>query len=202
MKFNQIAMLYLAQKQAGYFINSLLVFLGLCLCLGCNGQVLKKETAISKYEDSEILNQFKDGKKEGLWRDHYQNGQVKSEGIFVFDSKEGHHKEWGENGILTSETFYINGKENGLVTWYHEKGHIAGQGKMIDGIRFGKWIICDIEENGFCIEAYFNDGMREGIWKINHASARDKLWKEQTWKDDKIVSEKCWDEHGQIIECK
>jgi len=157
---------------------------------------------VSKKGNDINLNQYQDNKKDGLWRAYHQNGQLKSEGKYTAGLKEGLHKEWEENGILSVEGYYANGKANGLMKWYHEKGHLAGEGKMIDDIRVGPWKICDIEENGFCIEAYFENGKRHGSWKIYHEHARDKLWKEQTFKDDKMVSEECWDENGKTIDCE
>ncbi len=180
----------------------------------CSGQSKEKEEAFiapdlktKKLKRSKSINGILNNKdtsieNDGLKRTHYQNGQLKSEGNYVDGLKEGLHKEWQENGVLELEGFYVKGKANGLMKWYHEQGHLAAKGNMIKDIRNGPWIICDVEENGFCIEAYFKDGRREGVWKINHENARDKLWKEQTWVDDKIVSEKCWDETGKEIDCE
>jgi len=212
------------KNTASIFIISILALLH---CIGCNSQIDKakktqpqsnvtsnardtlKDTVkiaepnlLLNTENSANLNQYKAGKKEGKWKTSYPTGQLKTEGNYKNGLKEGLHKEWAADGILLLEGFYEKGKANGLMKWYHEKGHLAGEGKMKDGIRFGTWIICDVEENGFCIEAHFKAGKRDGIWKINHENARDKLWKEQTWKDDKVVSEKCWDEKGNVIECK
>jgi antitoxin component YwqK of YwqJK toxin-antitoxin module len=206
----------------GYFKNtfslSLFLMLALLSSTGCNGQVLQNKNEAPKSNsnivvtspsvlldsttDSTKTNQYRNGKKDGLWKTFYSNGQLKAEGNYKIGLKEGLHKEWSKNGILLSEAFYANGKGNGLTKWFHEKGHLAGEGQMKDDVRFGKWIICDIQENGFCIEAYFKDGKRDGIWKINHENAPDKLWKEQTFKDDKLISEKCWNEYGLEIECE
>lgn len=164
-------------------------------CFGCKAQVLQQT-------DTTKVNQYRVGKKDGLWRIYYQAGQLKTEGSYKADLKEGLHKEWANDGILLLEGLYENGKANGLMKWYHEGGHLAAEGNMKADIRVGDWKICDIEENGFCIAAHFKNGERDGVWKINHAHARDKLWKEQTWKEDRLVGEKCWDDNGNSIECE
>lgn len=175
--------------------------------MSCKGQVVQEESSPAKANstleigDVSALNKYKDGKKNGLWRTYYQTGQLKTEGRYSAGLKEGVHKEWAKDGILLLEGIYAQGKANGLMKWYHERGHLAGEGNMVDDIRVGPWKICDVEENGFCIEAHFKDGKRDGIWRINHEDANDKLWKEQTWKDDKVVSEKCWDKNGVEIAC-
>lgn len=205
------------------YIRSTFLILALAIftllnCIGCNGQLNQEKNTQTKQNttlgiedtlkytaeiiDTVKLNQYKNGKKDGFWRTFHENGQLKEEGSYKVGLKEGLHKQWEDNGIILLEGIYSKGKANGLMKWYHEKGHLAGEGNMEDDIRVGKWKICDVEENGFCIEAYFKNGKRDGIWKINHENASDKLWKEQTWKDDKIVSEKCWDENGIEIECE
>ena len=195
-------------------LNLLATLLVLLNIVGCSGQVNQKENKQTKSSvpivikntlenrDSINLNQYTDDKKEGLWREYHKNGQLKSEGNYVAGLKDGLHKEWENNGVLLLEGYYTKGKANGLMKWFHERGHLAGEGNMIDGIRVGMWKICDIQENGFCIDAYFKDGKRDGKWKIYHEHAKDKLWKEQTFKNDKMVSEKCWDENGKNIDCK
>jgi len=191
-----------------------LILITLFHLIGCSGQVNSKEYNETKQpittetkndsenNDNDKLNQYKADKKVGIWKTYYENGQLKSEGSYVSGQKDGLHKEYENNGILLLEGFYTNGKANGLMKWYHERGHLAGEGNMVDGIRVGKWKICDIQENGFCIDANFKNGKRDGIWKIYHEHAKDKLWKEQTFQNDHMVSENCWDENGIEIECK
>lgn len=177
-------------------INLIIICLIILNGVGCISQAnQKKNTSIETTKTSEQG-------KDGLRKTYHQNGQLKSEGNYTSGLKEGLHKEWDENGILLLKGFYNRGKANGLMQWYHDKGHLAGEGQMLDDVRFGAWKICDIQENGFCIEAHFKNGKRDGVWKIYHESARDKLWKEQTFKEDKMISESCWDENGQAIDCK
>ena len=180
-----------------------LITLWLLIITSCQFKTTKDEKIEIKntHNKSSPINQYKNAKKEGFWKTYYPNGQLKTEGTYESDLKEGLHKKWEENGTLALEGFYTRGKANGLMKWFHEKGHLAGEGNMKDNVRVGRWKICDVEDNGFCIDAFFKEGKRDGIWKINHENARDKLWKEQIWEADKIVSEKCWDEKGKEIEC-
>ena len=147
-------------------------------------------------QPSEIINKKE---QDGIRKEYYQNGQIKSEGNYINDLKEGLHRNWEANGILAQEGNYKKGKANGWMKWFHEKGHLAAQGNMVDGLRHGSWKICDVEANGFCIEAHFKMEKRDGIWKIKHDNGT--VWKEQTWNDDQVVAEKCWDEQGSSISC-
>lgn len=125
--------------------------------------------------DDTLYNQYKDDQKEGLW------------------------VERDRNGLLQAEGYYKNGKANGWMKWYHE-GQLIAMGKMIDGQRNGPWKICDVNDASFCIDANFINESREGLWKIYHDTG--ELWKEQIWKNDQPLSEKCWDKNGQTIPCE
>ncbi len=179
-------------------------------CISCSGRKDQKKSiqteSINQQENSEQKKiyshlQTKENNKAQVRRTLHQNGLLKSEGHYINNKKEGLHREWADSGILELEGFYSRGKANGSMKWYHEKGHLAAEGNMIDDIREGPWRICDIEENGFCIDAYFKNGKRDGIWLIYHENTENKLWKEQTFKDDIMISEKCWDVNGNLIEC-
>lgn len=193
-------------------IKTIILLIVFFACGSCSGQT-KKDQNNKNYkkpsteindnlitQDNFNLNKYKNDEKHGLWREYYKNGQLKSEANYVEGEKEGMYREWLENGTKSVEGIYENGKANGLMIWYHEGGNVAGMGNMIGDIRVGKWKICDIEENGFCIEAYFKIGKRHGIWKINYVDV-DKLWKEQTFKEDQLISERCFDKKGKEIEC-
>ncbi|MFK8056870.1 MAG: toxin-antitoxin system YwqK family antitoxin [Saprospiraceae bacterium] len=161
-----------------------------------------KASVRQESQDTLKTNLLLNGQKDGLWKTFHSNGQLKREGLYVLGKKEGIHKEWGETGILLVEEVFQNGKGNGLTQWFHDGGHLAGEGQMVDDLRQGPWKICDIEENGFCIDANFVDGKREGLWKIYHDKTNTNVWKEQTFKDNQMVAEKCFDMKGTAIECK
>lgn len=125
--------------------------------------------------DTSIYNQYKDGKKVGLW------------------------KEVDKNGVLLSEGYYKNGKANGWMKWYY-KGILMAEGNMINDQRNGPWTICDVHDPSACVNAYFENESREGLWKTYHENG--VLSKEQTWKNNQPIAEKCWDEKGTLIACE
>jgi antitoxin component YwqK of YwqJK toxin-antitoxin module len=125
--------------------------------------------------DASIHNQYKDGEKDGLW------------------------KEMDKKGRMLSEGYYKNGKANGWMKWYY-KGVLTAEGNMIENKRNGPWMICDVDDTSSCIEANFEDESREGVWKSYYDNG--KLYKEQTWKDNQPIAEKCWDEMGNSMTCK
>jgi antitoxin component YwqK of YwqJK toxin-antitoxin module len=125
--------------------------------------------------DTSISNQYKDGKKEGFW------------------------KELDKFGRMVSAGYYKNGKANGWMKWYHE-GKLVAEGNMIEGKRNGAWMICHIDDLSICIVANFEQESREGLWKTY--AANGKLYKEQTWRKNQLFSEQCWDESGYSTTCE
>jgi len=63
---------------------------------------------------SDCENQYLDGKKHGLWRDYFENGQVDCEGHFVEGEREGLWRNYFENGQVNYEINYVEGEKEGL----------------------------------------------------------------------------------------
>lgn len=60
--------------------------------------------------------------------------------------KDGVIKEYYSDGTLKSEATYVKGKEHGPIKLYHENGNIALEGGFNAGLRFG--IFTAYHENG------------------------------------------------------
>ena len=79
------------------------------------GEAIKRDAAgaISSTE------QFKDGKRDGVTRKYFPNGQLNYEAYFADGKREGLSRSWWSNGNLRSETLFQNGLEEGVSwSWY------------------------------------------------------------------------------------
>jgi antitoxin component YwqK of YwqJK toxin-antitoxin module len=183
----------------------IIAMLWLIVSLGCGASenkssVLSPNSKTSPMEQQNpVKNNSARSNQEEITKTYYDNGQLKSEGIYRNGKKDGLHKEWTSDGILMLEGVYVNGKANGLMIWYHGEGHMAAKGSMVNDQRHGHWTICGITPNEPCIDANFTYEIRTGIWKVYHENGR--VSREQTWKDDAMQFEKCWDEKGKKIDC-
>jgi len=99
---------------------------------------------------------YKGGKKEGLHKVWFENGQLESEGTFKDGNKEGVHKLWYENGQLKIESTYKNGEIDGLFREWHSNGQLSREGT-------------------------YKDGKKEGVHKDWHSNGQ--LSREGTYKD-------------------
>lgn len=71
-----------------------------------------------------------------LFKDYYKSGKLQSEGMSLSqteDKFEGIVKYYAENGQLTEESSFENGKLNGKSTGYDEKGRVIFTGTNKDG---------------------------------------------------------------------
>jgi antitoxin component YwqK of YwqJK toxin-antitoxin module len=103
------------------------------------------------------------GKKHGVWRWWYSDGQLQSEVTFVHGLREGHETGWHENGNKSAEGdnrgghregpwdfwyasgafqqryLYRQGKQHGEYVWNLENGSPRARGQFCDGRRVGHW---------------------------------------------------------------
>ncbi len=75
---------------------------------------------------------FKDGKREGLWKYYYSTGQLEWEGNFKDGKEEGLFKIYYENGQLMMEGNYKDGKREGLSKEYYKNGQLKWEGNFKD----------------------------------------------------------------------
>ena len=144
-----------------------------------NGFVFAK--GILKYEG--ITDE--DGKRQGLWREFYPTGELKSEGNYIDSKQDGGWKFYFENQKTEVEGRYKNGKKEGTWYWYYpngeilqeenwnngkldgefmeynETGEITVKGEYIEGTEEGEWFYVQ----GKAIErGSYSDGMKTGLW--------------------------------------
>jgi len=150
-----------------------------------NGNVVKSFVYRNGILVSEgiILN---DGQKEGLWREFYNDGKLKSEGNYEKNNKSGKWKYYYRNQVieqtgtynkkgqlsgkwlwyypdskLMREENFRRGKLEGLFVEYDSKGRIVEQGEYADGLKVGNWI----EVQGTMkSEGEYVSGNRNGRW--------------------------------------
>lgn len=75
--------------------------------------------------------------QEGLIKDYFKNGNLKSEINFSNNIREGTAKFYFENGNLKEELNYANGKVEGLVKVYYKNGKLSETYNIEDGKREG-----------------------------------------------------------------
>jgi antitoxin component YwqK of YwqJK toxin-antitoxin module len=99
-------------------------FTGIIRDTGKNGKVLK---------ETPYLN----GKKNGVEKLYYLDGDLKAEEPYVNGELNGVKKSYYESGMLASESPCINGKINGVFKEYYEQGYLKCARNYVNGKRNG-----------------------------------------------------------------
>ena len=107
------------------------------------------------YTPIELERNYKDGKLDGLFKEWYENGQLKEEGNYKDGERDGLQRHWYENGQLKYEGNFKDGKGDGLEKLWYENGQLRYEGNIKDG-----------ELDGLFKEWYENGQLKyEGAWK-------------------------------------
>jgi len=112
---------------------------------------------------------------------------------------------WHENGQKEDERTYKNGELDGLRTSWYENGQKSAEGTFKNGEFDALWTSWD--ENGQKrsegtykgVDKYGNP-MRNGKWTSWSLYGQKKS--ERNYKGGELISAKCWDEGGNVQECR
>jgi antitoxin component YwqK of YwqJK toxin-antitoxin module len=138
-------------------------------------------------------------KKQGQWKEYYQNGKLKSDKSFKYDelygfcseyydngqvkssrkygynkSKEGTWKTFSKTGVLTSNEVYSFGKLEGKSITYYDSGKEHVITTYDDGVKEGLYAVKS--ETGAILEYGTHDykGEKTGVWVKNFPSGEMK----------------------------
>ena len=80
---------------------------------------------------------FINGKKNGIHKTWYEDGQLKSEGYKIDGKEDGIHKTWYENGQLEFDVNFKDGKRDGLYKLWYKNGQLQFDKKYINDTTHG-----------------------------------------------------------------
>ena len=161
---------------------------------------VKKQEKINRRDKSNL--------KQGVWKEFYANGKLRSEGRYTNDLKDGYFKDYNEKGDLVSTTKFVNGKQqqnapeltkmevktelhpNGVVKYsgaFREDGTAEGVHKEFS--EEGTVTNARIFKDGYVIAEGIMDGrnLEQGIWKEYHTNGQ--LKSQGAYKDGKRIDD-------------
>ena len=91
------------------------------------------------YENGQVKSEtpMVNGDVHGNKKWYYENGQLKCEIPFVNGKINGTWKEYYETGELKTETQYVLSKAHGIEKWYYENGQLKEESLYVDGELMG-----------------------------------------------------------------
>lgn len=135
----------------------------------------------------------------GIVYKKYQNGTYKIECEYKNGLKNGYFKTWFENGNKELERNYKNDLANGSSKIWYENGNISTEINYLNGQAYGyskEWF-----ENGqLKIEYFIENSQPSGLVKTWYESGSRRS--EAMIKDGVELYHKCWNEDGNLKDCK
>ena len=141
--------------------------------------------------------------------EYYPNGKVKREASFRDGKREGVWREFDEQGnVLNSQTYQkgvlvgqgivdIDGKRRGLFKEFYPDNSLRAEGVFVDGLRSGEWKF--YYHNGQIQEiGSYQEGQPDGIWTWYYDNGQKQI-EEQFFKGTPNGSYKEYDSRGNII---
>ena len=118
-----------------------------------------------------------------------ENGQYFAEGSPFGGQFVDHH----DNGTKSVEGQFVNGKQQGIWTFYHENGNRFRTGQYVDGRADGQWIIWREDGSNWSEQTYVS-GQWNGVETRWHSNGQKQS--EATWQGGKTIAKQEWDEKG------
>ncbi|MDT8400492.1 MAG: hypothetical protein RQ743_02265 [Bacteroidales bacterium] len=106
-----------------------------------------------------------DGRRNGVWKNYYENGNIKEEGEYDYNRRTGFWNFYNRDGSIIQTGSYRNGRPEGLWKWYYPEGSILREEEYYQGRRDGSFIEYS-KEGDIISEGEYLDGERNGPWKI------------------------------------
>jgi len=162
------------------------------LCKYINGQVKSKGTIKNGKLNGKVTTWYKEGSINDGNVGHIKSEELYMEGNVVDKTRYTYH----ENGEIKSEEYYINGKLEGIGTYWHDNGQKGSEGGYKEGKQDGKWT--KWYENGMkWTDKNYKDGKKDG--KSTGWYANGQIWSEEYYKDGKKDGKWTeWYANGQI----
>lgn len=143
------------------------------------------------------------GLRQGAWKEYYQEGPIRAEGIYINNMRVGEWKYYHMNGQLEQIGRYdTKGRGTGNWKWYYDDGTLRRDENIFEGIHEGDYVefardttillkgvyVDDIKEgpwiesdNGYLEKGAYLDGVRDGIWEYYYS--KDLLYYEGNFID-------------------
>ena len=114
----------------------------------CTPALIKKVEQIYEDGSPKVVSYYLKNEPKVLFKQqvYYANHQLRIEGHFEKDEKNGDWIYYYENGVIWSKGDFKKGKMDGFQESFHPNGKPDIKGTYKDGIRIGKWYF--YKENG------------------------------------------------------
>jgi antitoxin component YwqK of YwqJK toxin-antitoxin module len=101
---------------------------------------------------------------DSLYTSYFQNGNVKSTGVFKNNKANGDWKYYYENGALKMQGPFKDNEHNGYWKYYYETGLLNMEGEIYKEIKEGEWKYY-FENGNIKNTGFYRKNRKTGMWK-------------------------------------
>jgi uncharacterized protein len=114
------------------------------------------------------------GKRQGLWKEFYPQGGIRSEGIYTDGIRTGEWVFYFANGMVEQRgTYDLRGREQGRWIWYYDNGNLRREEHYLNGVQHGGMVEYD-EEGEIMAKGEFIEGEEDGEWFYQNEGYRQE----------------------------
>ena len=114
-----------------------------------------------------------EGIKDGPWKEYYEEGGLRSVGMYDKGNPVGEWKYYYENGRIEQQGKYNKkGKLDGIWKWYFEDGSLKREQAFIAGQEDGEYIEYD-ESGKTLVKGQYVEGLEEGEWTYDFGQYKE-----------------------------
>lgn len=124
--------------------------------------VEKEDAEKKKFAVLVRVGEYKDDKREGIWKTLYETGETLRETPYLAGLKEGEEKKLTKDGVQLESTLYKGDKKNGPYWAKTDKGILSDEGQYLDDKKTGIWKDYYNEDGAKKSETGYKDGKKSG----------------------------------------
>ncbi len=145
--------------------------------------VEKEDAEKKKFSVLVRVGDYKDDKREGVWKTLYETGETLRETPYVAGVKEGEDKKLAKDGTQMESTLYKADKKNGPFWSKTDKGVLSEEGQYTDDKKTGTWKDYYNEDGAKKSVTDYKDGKKSGK-ETNYYKDGTTVSSEGNWSDD------------------
>jgi antitoxin component YwqK of YwqJK toxin-antitoxin module len=162
---NQAIGLHLNYDSLGNIIQASIYEQGILLAQGITDFQNRKQGVWKEYYDDGNIKsegEYEDDLKIKEWKYYYPSGKIEQRGSFLKGKLTGTWRWYFENGRLLREEVYRNGLEDGISLEYGNEGDTLAYGEYLDGEKEGIWLI---RSGDILMKGNYQSGQKNGLWQ-------------------------------------
>ena len=108
----------------------------------------------------------RDGSKHGPWTEYWPNGNIRAQGNYLNNQRDGEWVFFRESGEKEQQGKYLQGSFHGSWIWWYPGGNIHRRERYNKGKLNGEFLELDTAGESL-VQGMYEEGLKEGFWRTH-----------------------------------